>query len=139
MRKIPALLLAAAATVSLAGIAPGRSQAQVAVSVGAAPQCQYGYFDYAPYSCSPDGYYGPQFFERGVFVGVGPWFHGTGDFHGTVNNRYDPQHGYKEPAPTLDPPANHVTPSFQGNEERDGRGHVVDTPAARSTTSAPRP
>ena len=136
MRSVPSFALAAVAAAALIAAVP-MAKAQITVSIGAEPSCPYGYYDYAPYSCSPNGYYGPQYFTSGVFVGVGPWFHGANDFHGTVNNRYDPQHGYKEPEPTLDPPANHVTPSFEGNEERDGRGHVVDTPAARSTT--PRP
>jgi hypothetical protein len=28
--------------------------------VGVAPMCPYGYYDYAPYNCSPYGYYGQQ-------------------------------------------------------------------------------
>jgi len=40
------------------------------------PYCPYGYYDYAPYSCSPYGYYGPDWFNGGVFIGAGPWFHG---------------------------------------------------------------
>ena len=127
MRKIPSFLLAAVATVSLAGIAPATTQAQVSISIGAPPSCPYGYYDYAPYTCSPSGYYGPQYFSSGVFVGVGPWFHGASDFHGTVNNRLDPQHGYKGPAPKVGESATHPVKaaSFKGNEERDGRGHVA--------------
>ena len=46
------------------------------------PVCSYGYYDYAPYSCAPYGYYGPQWFDGGVFIGAGPWYHqgwGYGD------------------------------------------------------------
>jgi hypothetical protein len=25
-----------------------------------------------------------------VFIGAGPWFHGPHDFHGHVDNRFDP-------------------------------------------------
>jgi hypothetical protein len=43
------------------------SPAQVAISIGAAPICPYGYFDYAPYPCAPYGYYGPDWFTGGGF------------------------------------------------------------------------
>src|SRR5258708_7080337 len=44
------------------------------VYYGAAPVCGYGYYDYYPYACAPYGYYGPDWFEGGVFIGAGPWF-----------------------------------------------------------------
>ena len=72
--------------------------AQVSVNIGVAPNCPYGYFDYAPYSCSPYGYYGPDF-NGGLFIGVGPWFHGGRGFYGHVDNRYDPRRGYNGPVP----------------------------------------
>jgi hypothetical protein len=31
------------------------SQAQVSIEIGAPPVCPYGYYDYAPYNCSPTG------------------------------------------------------------------------------------
>src|ERR1700674_862341 len=43
---------------------------------GPAPVCSYGYYDYSPYACAPYGYYGPDWFAGGVFIGAGPWFHG---------------------------------------------------------------
>lgn len=46
------------------------------VGVGAAPVCAYGYYPTYPYACAPVGYYGPQWFANGVFIGAGPWFHG---------------------------------------------------------------
>src|SRR5580704_9667415 len=105
---------------------PLASRAQITVSIGAEPACPYGYYDYAPYSCSPSGYYGPQYFNGGAFIGVGPWFHGASEFHGTVNNRLDPQHGYKGASPKVGDKAEPraKTVAFKGNEERDGRGHV---------------
>jgi len=63
------------------------AQAQVRVGVGIGigpavvagpPVCAYGYYPYAPYACAPYGYYGPNFFVNGVFIGAGPWFHGLG-------------------------------------------------------------
>ena len=44
--------------------------------VGPPPACVYGYYDYSPYACAPYGYYGPDWFSSGVFIGAGPWFHG---------------------------------------------------------------
>ncbi|HKW32912.1 MAG TPA: hypothetical protein VJN92_07900 [Candidatus Acidoferrum sp.] len=43
--------------------------------VGPPPVCAYGYYDYYPYACAPYGYYGPDWFVNGVFIGVGPWYH----------------------------------------------------------------
>src|SRR3984957_3631359 len=73
--------------------------AQVAVSIGAAPVCPYGYYDFEPYNCAPYGYYGPDWFVGGLFIGDGPWFHGPHGFYGHVDNRYDPRHGYAGPFP----------------------------------------
>ena len=42
--------------------------------VGAAPICSYGYYDYYPYDCAPYGFYGPDYFVGGVFIGAGPWY-----------------------------------------------------------------
>ena len=62
------------------------AQAQVAVGIGvggyggygAAPVCEYGYYNSAPYACAPYGYYGPEWFDGGLFIGVGPWYRGYG-------------------------------------------------------------
>src|SRR6201988_1964053 len=48
----------------------------VGVAIGAPPVCAYGYYPYAPYACAPYGYWGPDYFVNGVFIGAGPWFHG---------------------------------------------------------------
>jgi hypothetical protein len=102
-----------------ASVAP--AQVSVGIDIGAAPVCPYGYFDYAPYDCAPYGYYGPDWFDGGVFIGAGPWFHGHSEFYGHVDNRYDPHHGYNGPIPERGAQRfNH----FQGNEARDGRGNV---------------
>jgi hypothetical protein len=126
MSTILSFAFAAIAGIALATTAPV-AQAQISISVGVEPACPYGYYDYAPYRCSPNGYYGPQYFNSGVFIGVGPWFHGANEFHGTVNNRYDPQHGYKGAMPNVGDKAgpSGKQHAFKGNEERDGRGNTT--------------
>jgi hypothetical protein len=107
----------AAAALTAAPLAP----AQISVNIGTPPGCPYGYFDYAPYDCAPYGYYGPDWFNGGLFIGAGPWFHGPHGFYGHVDNRYDPHHGYHGPMPERGAqPFNH----FNGNEARDGNGHI---------------
>ena len=87
----------------------------------AGAHCPYGYFDYAPYDCAPYGYYGPDWFNGGIFIGAGPWFHGRSGWYGHVDNRYDPRNGYHGPLPEHGAQQfNH----FNGNEARDGRGNV---------------
>ena len=114
--KVLALSVLAVALFSGAPAGP----AQVAVDVGVAPVCPYGYFDYPPYDCAPYGYYGPDWFVGGFFIGAGPWFHGPRGFYGHVDNRFDPHHGYRGPMPERGArPFQH----FRANEARDGRGH----------------
>ena len=78
MRYLKYLVLLAICMLSLA--AASQAQVRVAVGVGGgygyAPVCAYGYYDYYPYACAPYGYYGPDWFVGGVFIGAGPWFHG---------------------------------------------------------------
>jgi hypothetical protein len=114
----------AALAVALFTCAPA-DKAQVTVGIGVAPICPYGYFDYAPYDCAPYGYYGPDWFDGGIFVGAGPWFHGRHGFYGHVDNRFDPHHGYNGPVPARgERQFNH----FHANEARDGQGHVGTAP-----------
>lgn len=60
------------------------AQAQIAIGVqigpdygyyNAPPVCAYGYYPYYPFGCAPYGYWGPDYFVDGVFIGVGPWDH----------------------------------------------------------------
>jgi hypothetical protein len=129
MRAFILTILAAVAGCALMATAPS-AQAQVAVEVGPAPDCPYGYFDTPPYACAPAGYYGPEWFVDGVFIGVGPWFHGAKDFRGHVDNHFSPTHGYKGPMPNRgerpDAAKRVDSAHFHGNEMRDGRGHVVN-------------
>jgi hypothetical protein len=93
------------------------------------PLCPYGYYDFAPYACAPYGYYGPEWFVGGFFIGTGPWFHGPRHFQGHVNNHFDVHHGYSGPMPNhgdSPDPSRHFDQidRFRGNEMRDGLGHV---------------
>jgi hypothetical protein len=128
MRALTFVALAALAVLCLTATAPS-AQAQVAVQIGPAPDCPYGYYDVAPYNCAPAGYYGPEWFNDGVFIGVGPWFHGAEEFRGHVNNHFHPEHGYKGPLPQHgekpDPAKRIDAAHFKGNEVRDGHGHVA--------------
>ena len=128
MTGLKLVLLSAVAGCFLMATAP-KAASQIAVEIGAATDCPYGYYDAAPYNCAPYGYYGPEWFSGGIFIGSGPWFHGDNNFRGHVNNRYHPDHGYKGATPQRGEKA---APSrrldkvshFKGNEVRDGRGHA---------------
>lgn len=116
-------LAAAVLAVGMAGFVKvaGAGQVSVGVNIGVEPVCPYGYFDYAPYSCAPYGYYGPDWFNDGVFLGAGPWFHGPHGFYGHVDNRFDPRHGYHGPLPDRGAqPFNH----FHPNVAIDAHGRV---------------
>jgi hypothetical protein len=128
-RLIIFFALAAVAGICLASnVSEVRAQS---CDVAAAPDCPYGYFDTTPFACAPFGYYGPEWFKDGAFIGAGPWYKGPDNFHGKVNNHFDPQKGYKGPTPNHGEkadPSKHpdkVT-NFKGNEVRDGHGHTVD-------------
>jgi hypothetical protein len=119
-----ALAAAAVAIVGFTAAAP-KAEAAVNIDIGAAPVCPYGYYDYAPYACAPYGYYGPEWFTGGIFIGAGPWFHGPAGFHGHVDNRFDFHGGYRGPLPNRgDRPSRGLDQidHFRGNEVRDGHG-----------------
>src|SRR5437868_11052411 len=59
--------------------------------VGPASACAYGYYDYYPYACAPYGYYGPDWFVGGVFIGAGPWYH---RYYGRPDRFYGHRYGY---------------------------------------------
>lgn len=128
MRGLKFLALAAVAGGCLT-VYPLAADAQISINIGVAPECPYGYYDVAPYSCAPSGYYGPEWFSAGAFIGAGPWFHGRSNFRGSVNNAFRSDHGYKGALPRrgekADPTKRVSRAHFSGNEQRDGRGHVV--------------
>jgi hypothetical protein len=41
----------------------------------APPACPYGYYPDYPFGCAPYGYWGPEWFVDGAFIGAGPWYH----------------------------------------------------------------
>jgi hypothetical protein len=96
--------------------------AQVAVSIGEAPVCPYGYYEAPPYNCAPDGYYGPEWFSGGLFIGAGPWFHGPERFYGHVDHHFDYRKGYHGSFPARgERPAEHRT-EFHGSAMHDAHG-----------------
>ena len=127
MRGFTFLLVAAVAGIGFTATTP-KAVAQVGVDIGVAPDCPYGYYDAAPYNCAPTGYYGPEWFNGADFIGAGPWFQGSSDFQGNVDNRLHPANGYKGPMPKrgdkAEPTKRVDSAHFKGNEVRDGRGHV---------------
>ena len=136
MNRFKFLPLAAIAGLCFATNAP-KAQAQINVEIGVAPSCPYGYYEAAPYGCAPYGYYGPEWFTGGVFIGAGPWFHGPEHFQGHVDNNYSPEHGYKGTMPERGEKAcsraRHPAPNFKGNEVHNGHG-----PAPPATNMAAR-
>jgi hypothetical protein len=121
MRKIGFLAVAVLAIGLVCFEPASKSQVSVGINIGPAPVCPYGYFDYAPYDCAPYGYYGPDWFVGGIFIGAGPWFHGPAGFWGHVDNRFDPHYGYNGPLPARGDRAFY---HFHANEARDGHGHI---------------
>lgn len=126
MRGWKCLLFVLVAGLLLSGGPKASAQVSVGIDVGVQPVCPYGYYDYTPYGCAPSGYYGPEWFTGGVFIGAGPWFHGPSGFQGHVDNRYDRQKGYTGPVPERnEKPVARTSREFNGNEMRDGRGNEV--------------
>ena len=129
MKKLHFTLLAGLAALLFLA-APQSSQAQVRIGVGIggpAPVCPYGYYGYAPYNCAPYGYYSRDWFDGGVFIGAGPWYHGRPGWYGPVNHDFDPRYGYHGAFPGHGPyhePGDHWG-GFHGNDWHGpyGEGH----------------
>jgi len=104
--------------------APHTASAQVSVEIGAPPVCPYGYYEEPPYNCAPYGYYGPEWFTGGIFIGAGPWFHGPGNFYGHVDHHLDYRKGYHGALPARGERAvEHPNAQFRGKAMHDPRGH----------------
>jgi len=122
--------------VMLAGIAVAAfcltgcpAEVGVGVGYGPPPDCPYGYYEYPPYDCAPYGFYGPEWFPGGVFLGAGPWYHGPRRFWGHVDDHFDRHHGYGGPVPRRGEQRDQAhrvdrMENFHGNEMHNGRGHV---------------
>jgi hypothetical protein len=72
--------------ISVGMFSAGCGPMHVAVGIGGPPLCPYGYYEVSPYNCAPDGYYGPEWFSGGVFIGAGPFYRGPGRFYGHVDH-----------------------------------------------------
>jgi len=94
MRKFKYVLIAAFALLFLSAVPPASAQVTFGINIGSEPVCSYGYYGYAPYRCAPYGYYGPEWFNGGRFVGAGRWHQGPA-FYGHVDRHYDPRYGYR--------------------------------------------
>ena len=99
MKYAKYLGMAAILSAFLMAVPAAHAQVRVGVAIGAPvvvapPVCAYGYYPYYPYGCAPYGYYGPNWFVGGVFIGAGPWFH---PYHGFVYTR--PGYVHVQPYP----------------------------------------
>jgi hypothetical protein len=72
---------------------PDRHQYRVA------PVCPHGCSITPPYSCVPIRLLRVEWFNSGVLIGTGPWFHRPNHFYGHVDKRIDPHHDYRGPIP----------------------------------------
>lgn len=123
------ILTAVTALCLLIGVPKSHAQVSFGVNIGAEPVCPYGYFEYAPYTCAPYGYYGPEWFTSGVFIGTGPWYHGHDhDFRGHIDRHFDPRYGYRGHLPDhgehADWEHHHGTVEhFRGHESREEHFH----------------
>jgi hypothetical protein len=78
MRYVKCLALLAFFVVLAA--TPSPAQVAIGIHIGrdygyyhVPPACPYGYYPDYPFGCAPYGYWGPEYFANGVFIGVGPW------------------------------------------------------------------
>jgi hypothetical protein len=99
-----------------------KANAQVAVQIGPSPVCPYGYYEVPPYRCAPDGYYGPEWFDGGLFIGAGPWFHGHDHFYGHVDHHYDFREGYHGHFPERGERPAARRQEFHGGDRHDAHG-----------------
>jgi hypothetical protein len=100
----------------------GPQHVAVGVGIGVAPDCPYGYYEGPPYACAPDGYYGPEWFSGGIFIGAGPWFHGPDHFYGHVDHALDFRKGYHGPTPARGERPAQNRAVFRGQAMHDPRG-----------------
>ena len=113
-------MLAIAAGLLMA--AGNKAPAEISVNIGVEPVCPYGYYEVPPYNCAPDGYYGPEWFGGGIFIGAGPWYHGSDHFYGHVDHQLDYRKGYHGAMPARGAaPAEHRA-EFHGQAMHDVHG-----------------
>jgi hypothetical protein len=129
MRGLKVLLCCIALLASLAMIPSASAQVSVGINIGGGPppSCPYGYYNYAPYSCAPSGFWGPNYFYNGIFLGVGPWYH-WGYRNGWGSHRFVPNGGGY---------IGRGGPGYYGG--RPGYGHGGPRPGFRPGGPGPRP
>lgn len=117
------------AFVPLANAAP-RWGVQIGVGPGyyvdEPPVCPYGYYPYYPYACVPYGYYGPEWFSGGVFIGAGPWahgYHGHGHYYAGRGEHYANRGGHGAYMAHGRAPAMNSHPAFRGGNRGGGGAH----------------
>jgi hypothetical protein len=118
------MLAAVLTAASIGTISCGGERVGVGVGYAAGPPiCPYGYYEAPPYNCAPDGYYGPEWFSGGVFIGAGPYYRGRDRFYGHVDHNLDFRHGYRGPTPQRGAPPAPNRAEFHGQAMHDPRGH----------------
>jgi hypothetical protein len=101
----------------------GCGPVHVGVGVAAGPPlCPYGYYEVAPYNCAPDGFYGPEWFPGGVFIGAGPWYRGPARFYGHVDHDLDYRRGYRGTLPARGERPSENRRPFRGQAMHNSRG-----------------
>jgi hypothetical protein len=119
-----------AALLGILLFAAGKANAQVRVAVGVGPVyetygpppvCTYGYYDNYPYDCAPYGYWGPDYFVDGIFIGAGPWFHGFYGGRGYYGRGYYGR-GYYGRGDGFRGGRGYVGGGFRGFNSRGGNG-----------------
>jgi hypothetical protein len=122
MRNLLSLGLVIGISLLAAGCA--ETGARVGVGFGVAPVCPYGYYETSPYGCAPDGYYGPEWFSNGLFIGAGPWYRGPARFYGHVDHDLDYRRGFRGTLPPRGAaPGGGPRREFHGQAMHDPRGH----------------
>jgi hypothetical protein len=130
------ILLSASALLATLAIAPA-AKAQVVINIGVPPVCSYGYYDYAPYSCAPVGFYGPGYFYNGIFLGMGPWA-GWGYGHGWGDHRFSRSGGGRYTGgggAAANRGGNRGAPAARGNYRAASSSHA--RPSATTSHAAP--
>jgi hypothetical protein len=122
MKTLKELSLVAVTAGFFLACAPN-APAQIGVSIGEAPACPYGYYEVPPYNCAPDGYYGPEWYSGGLFIGAGPWFHGGDHFYGHVDHGLDYRKGYRGSFPERGASPAAQRAQFHGSAMHDAHGH----------------
>ncbi|WP_182275725.1 hypothetical protein [Granulicella sp. 5B5] len=125
MKKFLFALTAAFALTFILPAPKADAQVSFGINIGEPPVCPYGYYGYAPYNCAPYGYYSDDWFDNGVFIGAGRWYHGPAHFYGHVNRSFDPRYGYHGGYPAhggYHEPADHFQ-SFHATHRADPRGN----------------